>query len=640
MTFSLKTRVAASIVIVVIAMGVVSTVVGTRLFVGSLVTQVQRGVEQDLNTAYLVYEYHLNGIQDQVERVASDPKVIAATREDGAVALHGILANRMQAVGLDFLTITDESGRVVARGGRVNAAGGPGSATQVVRRVLETGRSVDGTLIASASDLELESPGLGERARMGVLDTPRARPSEIKNLDDGMMLVAGAPVKYKGRTVAVIYGGTLLNGSDAIVDRVKETAYAGERWKGKDIGTVTIFQDDVRIATNVFADGRRALGTRVSEEVYDRVAGTGRRWIARAFVVDDWYITAYGPIRDLDGDVIGILYVGLLAGKFDALRTRTVAAFAGVSVAGMVIALIIASILSSGILRPVRELAEASHRIAEGDISARVDVDPNAADELRELAETFNSMAESVVERDTQLQENARKMTESKKLATLGQLAAGIAHEINNPLGGILMYSHILKEELKRPENRETVEKIAKESDRCKKIVKGLLDFARQTKPERTESNLNHIMNEVIALLEHQAIFHNIEIVKNHSRRLPLVDVDVTQMQEVFMNLVLNAAQAMQGKGKLTTRTDLTGDGRFVEIEIRDTGPGISPDNLNKIFEPFFTTKEIGRGTGLGLAIAYGIVERHHGSIWVESEVGEGTSFFIRIPVPEIPPEM
>ncbi len=640
MTFSLKTRVAASIVIVVIAMGVVSTVVGTRLFVGSLVTQVQRGVEQDLSTAYLVYEYHLNEIQDQVERVASDPDVTEAAQGDAPVVLHGLLANRMQAVGLDFLTITDESGRVVARGGRVNAAGGPGSAAQVVRRVLETGRSVDGTLIASASDLELESPGLGERARMGVLDTPRARPSEIKNLDDGMMLVAGAPVRYEGRTVAVIYGGALLNGSDAIVDRVKETAYAGETWKGKDLGTVTIFQDDVRIATNVLADGRRALGTRVSEEVYDRVVGTGRRWIARAFVVDDWYITAYGPIRDLDGDVIGILYVGLLAGKFDALRTRTVAAFAGVSVAGMVIALIIASILSSGILRPVRELAEASHRIAEGDIGARVDVDPKASDELRELAETFNSMAESIVERDTQLQENARKMTESKKLATLGQLAAGIAHEINNPLGGILMYSHILKEELKRPENRDTVEKIAKESDRCKKIVKGLLDFARQTKPERTESNLNHIMNEVIALLEHQAIFHNIEIVKEHSRRLPLVDVDVTQMQEVFMNLVLNAAQAMQGKGKLTTRTDLTGDGRFVEIEIRDTGPGISPDNLNKIFEPFFTTKEIGRGTGLGLAIAYGIVERHHGSIWVESEVGEGTSFFIRIPVPEIPPEM
>ena len=306
----------------------------------------------------------------------------------------------------------------------------------------------------------------------------------------------------------------------------------------------------------------------------------------------------------------------------------------------MMIALIIASVLSSGILRPVRELAEASHKIAEGDINAQVKIDPAAAGEFKELARAFNSMAQSVVERDAQLQENARKMTETKKLATLGQLAAGIAHEINNPLGGILMYSHILKEELKRPENRDTVEKIAKESDRCKKIVKGLLDFARQTKPERTESSLNHVVNEVIALLEHQAIFHNIEIVKDLSPSLPLVDVDVAQMQEVFMNLILNAAQAMEGKGTLTAITRLTDDNGAVEVEIRDTGQGIRAKDIDKIFEPFYTTKEVGRGTGLGLAIAYGIVERHHGSIWVESEEGKGTSFFVRLPIPEIPPEM
>ncbi|MFH1502712.1 MAG: cache domain-containing protein [Candidatus Eisenbacteria bacterium] len=640
MIFSLKTRVAASIVIVVIVMGVVSTVVGTRLFGDSLVTQVQRGVEQDLNTAYLVYEYHLDEIRDQVERVASDDAVAAASATGATWELHRVLSARMDAAGLDLLTITDADGRVLARGGRPGSTGEPGSVGQVVRHVMSRRAPVSGTVIAPAEGLEIEAEGLAERARMGVLDTPRARPSDMTALDDGMLLISGAPIVHDGELVAVAYGGVLLNGREDIVDRVKETAYAGETWRGKDMGTVTIFQDDVRIATNVLADGRRALGTRVSAEVYDRVVGTGERWIARAFVVDDWYITAYGPIRDLDGNTVGILYVGLLAGKFDALRTQTVVTFAGVSVAGMVVALIIASILSTGILRPVRHLAEASRKIAEGNIDARVEIDPGAADELKELARTFNSMAQSVVERDVKLQENARKMTESKKLATLGQLAAGIAHEINNPLGGILMYSHILKEELKRAENRDTVEKIAREADRCKKIVKGLLDFARQTKPERTESNLNLVMNEVIALLEHQSIFHNIDILSEHAPSLPLVDVDVTQMQEVFMNLVLNAAQAMEGKGTLTTVTRLSRDGGSAEIEIRDTGPGIPANDRNKIFEPFFTTKEVGRGTGLGLAIAYGIVERHHGSIWVESEVGRGTSFFIRLPIPEIPPEM
>ena len=202
------------------------------------------------------------------------------------------------------------------------------------------------------------------------------------------------------------------------------------------------------------------------------------------------------------------------------------------------------------------------------------------------------------------------------------------------------MYAHMLKEDLIKAENRENVHKIAREADRCKTIVKGLLDFARQTKPERTESNINLVLNEVIALLERQSIFHNISIVKDLSPSIPLVEVDVGQMQEVFMNLILNAAQAMDGSGTLTAVTRLIRDATVVEIEIRDTGPGIPSDKIDKIFEPFYTTKEIGRGTGLGLSIAYGIIERHHGSIHVESEVGRGTSFFVRLPVPETEPGM
>jgi len=202
------------------------------------------------------------------------------------------------------------------------------------------------------------------------------------------------------------------------------------------------------------------------------------------------------------------------------------------------------------------------------------------------------------------------------------------------------MYAHMLKEDLIKAENRENVHKIAREADRCKTIVKGLLDFARQTKPERTESNINHVLNEVIALLEQQHIFRNISIIKDENPGIPLVEVDVGQIQEVFMNLILNAAQAMDGSGTLTAITRLVNDATSVEIEIRDTGPGIPSEKLDKIFEPFYTTKEIGQGTGLGLSIAYGVIERHHGSIRVESEVGKGTTFFVRLPVPEPEPGM
>jgi two-component system, NtrC family, sensor kinase len=257
-----------------------------------------------------------------------------------------------------------------------------------------------------------------------------------------------------------------------------------------------------------------------------------------------------------------------------------------------------------------------------------------------ELLEWGRTLEKKVEERTQELREIQAHLVQSEKLASIGKLAAGIAHEINNPLGGIVMYSHMLREDLVKEENRENAEKIAKEADRCKRIVKGLLDFARQTKPERSESNLNHVLDEVIALLEHQAIFHNITIVKHQSPELPLIDIDVAQIQEVFMNIILNAAQAMDGKGTLTTMTRLSADRRAVEVEIRDTGPGIRPEHIDKIFEPFFTTKEVGRGTGLGLAIAYGIVERHHGSIRAESELGKGTTFFIRLPLPDDQPMM
>jgi len=637
----LRHRLTASIVVVVLAMGGVSILVGTRLFVDGLLAQVQQSVEQDLNTAQLVYEGRLGEIRAALELVAEEDTIGRDLAEGRAASLAERITERMERIGLDALTVTDARGSVIARGNRPVE---PPHATrdEIVERVIAERRSVAGTVIEPAAELARESPELAARARIELVETPRARPTGKTVLEDGLMLKAGVPIEIDGRIVGTLSGGLLLSRDERIVDRVKATAYRGETWKGSPIGTATIFQDDVRIATNVLGpDGKRAIGTRVSEEVYRQVVEAGKPWIARAFVVDDWYITAYRPLLDPGGEVVGILYVGVLAEPFDAARRRVVLTFAVVIVAGMVLAFVIASLLSGGIVKPLRHLADAAREIASGRFGTRVDVDPLAAGgELRELGDAFNFMAKSIEERDSQLQENARKMTESKKLATLGRLAAGIAHEINNPLGGIVMYSHMLREDLKRPENRENVEKIGHEADRCKRIVKGLLDFARQTKPERTESNINHVLNEVIALLEHQAIFHNIDIVKNHSPGVPLVDVDVAQMQEVFMNIILNAAQAMEGKGTLSTMTRLADDKRTIEIEIRDTGPGIPPESLDKVFEPFFTTKEVGRGTGLGLSIAYGIVERHHGTIRVESEVGKGTSFVIGIPVAEPPPEM
>ncbi len=505
MIFTIRTRLAASIVVVVLAMGVVSTIVGTRLFGGSLVKQVQRSVEGDLSTAYLLYDERTAETLTRVRFVATAPGVARAVADGNTSRLTATLAKAMATWDLDVLTMTDARGRVVARGGNPGTVGDDRSGDPIVSRILRTGEDVSGTILVSSSVLAGESPDAAGRARIPLVETPRARPTDRAFLDNGMLMAAGVPVIDRGEVVGVLYGAVLLNGRDDIVDQVANTAYGAETWNGKRVGTATIFCDDVRIATTVRDEkGERAVGTRVSGEVYGRVVEAGERWTARAFVVDDWYITAYGPMKDIDGTLVGILYVGVLADRFDALRRQTVLTFAAVSVAGMVLALFIASFLAGGILRPVRHLAEASRQIARGNLHARVQVDPNAAEELVELADAFNIMAKSIADRDERLIENARKMSESRRLATLGQLAAGIAHEINNPLGGIVMYSHMLKEELQKQENRDNIEKIAREADRCKKIVKGLLDFARQTKPERSEADLNHVLDEVIGLLEHQ----------------------------------------------------------------------------------------------------------------------------------------
>jgi len=223
---------------------------------------------------------------------------------------------------------------------------------------------------------------------------------------------------------------------------------------------------------------------------------------------------------------------------------------------------------------------------------------------------------------------------ESERLAIIGQLAAGVAHELNNPLGGVLVYSHLLVEDLDDEDpKRENLEKIVIQATRCKEIVKGLLDFAHQTEPKIELANINKILKDTLSLVENQALFQNIKISKSFCSSPPQVMVDKAQIQQVLMNIVFNAAEAMEGYGDLIISTRVTETDRFMEIEFTDTGCGIPEENLERLFEPFFTTKEVGHGTGLGLAISYGIIQRHGGDIEVKSQVGKGTTFTIRLPI-------
>jgi signal transduction histidine kinase len=218
-------------------------------------------------------------------------------------------------------------------------------------------------------------------------------------------------------------------------------------------------------------------------------------------------------------------------------------------------------------------------------------------------------------------------------LASIGQLAAGVAHEINNPMGVILGFAQGILKTLPEDDSlRKPLTTLEKESLRCKRIVQNLLDFARHSEPTPHLTNINELVDASCDLAEHQTSLQNVKLVKGYDSALPSIRADPNQLEQVFINIMLNAYQAMMPDGgtlRITTRTV----GSELQVIFADTGTGIPPENLQNIFDPFFTTKEVGEGTGLGLSVSYGIVKAHGGDIEVESQVGKGTTFVIKLPL-------
>ncbi len=316
----------------------------------------------------------------------------------------------------------------------------------------------------------------------------------------------------------------------------------------------------------------------------------------------------------------------------------------------LALALALSLLTQKLINQPVNQLLEHTRSLSRGEWK-EIHISPG--DELGELAEAFNSMTRklraAIEERDhwaatleERVEERAREigkmqtvLIRSEKLASLGELTAGIAHELNNPLSGILMLStHSLKDTRLPPEVSKDFSTIVREVSRCSQIVKGLLDFARETAPKKGKNSLNETVERSLGLVKHHALFQDVEVVRRFSEGLPQVMIDAGQMEQVFLNILVNAGQAMEGAGggRLTVSTGTTGGGRWVFVRIEDSGVGIPEEDLVRIFDPFFTTKG-SQGTGLGLSVSYGIVENHGGRIEVQSEVGKGTVFTVTLPV-------
>jgi two-component system NtrC family sensor kinase len=349
-----------------------------------------------------------------------------------------------------------------------------------------------------------------------------------------------------------------------------------------------------------------------------------------------------------------MLYVGMLEKPYIDLRNSVMLTFTGIAALCTVLLLIILFFITSSITNPLRRMVLATNRIAQGDLNHQVRI--GFRDEVGQLAHSFNLMTENlklanenliqwgktlekrVEERTKELREMQDYLLQSEKLRSLGKMAAGVAHEINNPLTSILINTHLMLEKLeRRHEFYENLSLIADETSRCTQIVKGLLEFARQNPPQKVHTNINELIERTTQLLENQASFQNVRIVKELDDSLPTIKLDRNKIQQVFWNLMLNACEAMPKGGQLTISDGLSADGRRIEVRFADSGVGIPKDNVNKLFDPFFTTKST--GTGLGLAVSYGIIQQHDGRIEVKSEVGRGTVFTLSFPVEDHSPD-
>ena len=419
-----------------------------------------------------------------------------------------------------------------------------------------------------------------------------------------------------GRACGAVLSAYLFNNDFTLVDRIKEVA---------GIDTVTIFFGDLRVSTNVMTEqGRRAVGTRVSQSVRDVVLNQSSTYVGRAYVVNEWFITRYEPLLDHLGQVVGMLYVGARESSFLRLvhnfnKRVAIIAFICILLAG-----IIAVPIARFITRPIDQLVKANRRLADGDMTVRVEAPGEG--ELAMLSRSFNTMVET-------LYRTQQELLHKENLASVGQLAAGVAHEINNPLGTILLFAEVMNKEIAADDpRREDLKMIISETIRCRKIVSDLLNFARQQEVLAQECDIHDLIEQVIEGISHKASFKKVTVLRQFSPQLPAIEADQAQLMQVFVNLLDNAVDAMPAGGTITIRTRLI-DSQRLEVMISDTGCGISEENLGKLFTPFFTTKPVGKGTGLGLSIVYGIIKTHRGQITVSSQLGQGTTFTVILPV-------
>ncbi|MFY0659418.1 MAG: cache domain-containing protein [Shimia sp.] len=506
--------------------------------------------------------------------------------------------------------------------------------------------------IFSEFDLGQVSDKLAEKARINLVPTQAAVPTDRSEETRGMVVHAATPVVGSGRSGALV-GGVLLNRNLTFIDTINDLVYPIASLTEGSQGTATLFLEDVRVSTNVrlFQD-ERALGTRVSAAVYEAVLKRGEVWLDRAFVVNDWYISAYEPIVDSFGQRVGMLYVGFLDQPFRDAKFSTILTFA---IAFVVIILISVPIFlrwARQIFAPLERMLRTIGRVEEGDLNARTRVEDGG--EIGRVAAQMDNLLEQIQERDRELtrrvvartrdleeanrrlEATSKQLVVSEKLAAVGEIAAGIAHEINNPVQVIQGNLDVLRVQLGDDADpvKTELRLIDEQTHSIFLIVNKLLQFTRPD--EYAEGSEEHrpadIITDTLPLVQHLLSKGHIEL-SLELESIKAISINRTELQQILINLMVNAIHAMPDGGALTVGAlDAERDGKAgVLVFVKDTGVGMASELLTRIFDPFFTTKQ-GEGTGLGLSITRKLVERYDGKIEADSVVGQGTEFRVWFP--------
>jgi len=625
---SLRKRIFLSFLLVIILLGAISLIIGGKLIRESLLPKEK--LQLDLRAAYKVYDDAVLDLRDIVRLTAFgfSQKGSLAHKDSSVLIRH--MENIRKTERLDFLNITDINGAVLLRAANPGASEFNPATAGIIQQAAKSGAAVASTEILSAGQLNIENPARVKTAVWAVESTPG------KTDDSTCLVIISAAPMYDtlGKSPGILCGGRIINGDFEIVRKIVDVVYEGEKFNGKDVCVSSIFLKNMRISTNLKRNlHESAVGTLVPDDVYQHISSGGTVYNKRVFAVLDWYITAYGPIKNSSGSMVGILGVGTLEAKVKNVQEKALILFLIISISAILLSVLISHFLAKLVMRPINSLIAATQNVAKGNLEQPVKLTGTPL-EIAALGSAFNHMISSIKERDKLLKDRAQEeVMKSERLAMIGQLAAGVAHEINNPLGSILLFVRLVLQKAPDEGNvRDNLERIEKETKRCQNIVQGLLDFARQREPKAEPLNINDILAKTIAIFENQVLFQNVEFVKQYQADIPLVNVDPSQLQQVFVNILMNAADAMKSKGRLTIKTEFFASDETVNIHFGDTGCGIRPEIIDRIFEPFFTTKGVGHGTGLGLSISLGIVQRHGGDITVNSAVDRGTTFTIKLP--------